>query len=237
MFDYEMVYSYILNLIETELNENDKIPSEKALCEKFGITRATARQGIAKLKNEGFIYSKKGSGCFVSMQKIQYELSPFTTFTDQIIKAGKTPSLKVVRPTIIKNKKISKILGISSDEEILQVTFVRYVDDSPFLVTKSYLNMKKLPNVQKYLAELTSLTKLFQEKYNINPIRKHSELEIIPNRVELEDMLTTGNNLPIIKISSSSIDSNDQQVVEYCQSYFRSDIAKIVINYNGEKKW
>ncbi|MEA3513317.1 MAG: GntR family transcriptional regulator, partial [Campylobacterota bacterium] len=84
MFDYEMVYSYILNLIETKLNENDKIPSEKYLCEKFDITRATARQGITKLKNEGLIYSKKGSGCFVSMQKIRYELSPFTTFTDQI---------------------------------------------------------------------------------------------------------------------------------------------------------
>lgn len=236
MFGYESVYNYIHKLIDTILQEHDKLPSENEICKKFDITRSTARQGIARLKNEGVIYAKKGSGYFVSPQPILYELSPYTTFTTQIKKAGKTPSLKILRSEIIKDQKIALKLNINSCDEILAVDFIRYVDKTPFLVTKSYLNINKLPNIQNYIKDIDSLTNLFKSKYNIEPIREHSELEIIPNHIELEDILMTGNNLPLIKISSTSIDKIDETIIEYCESYFRSDMAKIVINYNGEQK-
>ena len=45
----------ILELIHDELHEHDKVPSESMLCDKFGISRLTVRQGINKLKSEGYL--------------------------------------------------------------------------------------------------------------------------------------------------------------------------------------
>ncbi len=39
------------------------------LCDKFGISRLTVRQGINKLKSEGYLYSRQGSGNFVNPKK------------------------------------------------------------------------------------------------------------------------------------------------------------------------
>ena len=80
MFDYELVYNYINELINTELKDHDKIPSENTLCEMFNLSRLTVRQGINKLKSEGYLYSRKGSGNYVNPKKIIYNISPYTTF-------------------------------------------------------------------------------------------------------------------------------------------------------------
>jgi DNA-binding GntR family transcriptional regulator len=56
VFDYELIYNYILKLIDTELKEHDRIPSEHTLCRDFNLSRMTVRQGINKLKNEGYLY-------------------------------------------------------------------------------------------------------------------------------------------------------------------------------------
>jgi len=68
-YDYENVYNYLQDLVHNHLSENEKIPSENQLCETFRTTRSTVRQGIAKLKNEGLIYSKKGSGYLSIIRK------------------------------------------------------------------------------------------------------------------------------------------------------------------------
>ncbi|MGG4606266.1 FadR/GntR family transcriptional regulator [Paenalcaligenes sp. Me131] len=44
----------------------DKLPSEKQLCEQFGVSRPVVREGLSQLKSEGLVVSHKGKGVFVS---------------------------------------------------------------------------------------------------------------------------------------------------------------------------
>ena len=44
----------------------DKLPSEKQLCEQFGVSRPVVREGLSQLKSEGLLMSHKGKGVFVS---------------------------------------------------------------------------------------------------------------------------------------------------------------------------
>lgn len=46
IYDYELVYNYILELIQNKLDEHSKIPSENTLCQKFSLSRLTVRQGL-----------------------------------------------------------------------------------------------------------------------------------------------------------------------------------------------
>lgn len=48
-----------------DLKPGDRLPTEKALGEAFGVSRAVVREAIARLKADGLIETRQGSGAFV----------------------------------------------------------------------------------------------------------------------------------------------------------------------------
>jgi len=48
-----------------ELKPGDRLPTEKALGEAFGVSRAVVREAVARLKADGLIETRQGSGAFV----------------------------------------------------------------------------------------------------------------------------------------------------------------------------
>lgn len=232
IYDYELVYNFILDLIKTDLEEHEKIPSENYLCKLFNLSRLTVRQGISKLKNEGYLYSKQGSGCFVSPKKIEYKISPYTTFTKEILKADKEPSIQFLESKILKaNLEIAKKLSIKKDQNVLYIKNIRLVDDVPFLYAEYYLNLELLEGVEKIIDTITSFSELYTKQYNLIPIRDNSEIDITSTNYSSKKLLQIQNELPIIKIATKTRDEKTNKTIDYCTSYFRSDMAKIVIDY------
>ncbi|MEV0586856.1 GntR family transcriptional regulator [Nonomuraea sp. NPDC050310] len=52
-----------------ELRDGDKLPGENALMSEYGVARATARQALSVLINEGLAVPKRGSGVYVRLFK------------------------------------------------------------------------------------------------------------------------------------------------------------------------
>jgi GntR family transcriptional repressor for pyruvate dehydrogenase complex len=48
-----------------DLKPGDRLPTEKALGEVFGVSRAVIREAVARLKADGLIETRQGSGAFV----------------------------------------------------------------------------------------------------------------------------------------------------------------------------
>lgn len=51
---------------EQGLPPGAQLPTEKALCDRFGVSRPVIREAIARLKAEGSVRTRQGSGAFVS---------------------------------------------------------------------------------------------------------------------------------------------------------------------------
>ncbi|PTK47042.1 MULTISPECIES: FadR/GntR family transcriptional regulator [Staphylococcus] len=63
---YIQIYEQILHEIEIgTFQVGDKLPSEKLLCNQFGVSRAPVRQAISALELNGFVLSKQGEGAYV----------------------------------------------------------------------------------------------------------------------------------------------------------------------------
>ncbi len=59
------IYEYLLVCINTnKFTRNNKLPSEPFLVQKFGVSRETVRFAMQRLREEGRIYSVRGSGTF-----------------------------------------------------------------------------------------------------------------------------------------------------------------------------
>ena len=63
---YIQIYNQILSEIQLgSFQIGDKLPSERELCEQFGVSRAPVRQALSALEMNGIIYSRQGEGVFV----------------------------------------------------------------------------------------------------------------------------------------------------------------------------
>ena len=64
-------YFQLSELLEQEIvsgrwEPGTRIPSENELCARYGLSRTTIRQALARLEQEGLVSREKGRGTFVS---------------------------------------------------------------------------------------------------------------------------------------------------------------------------
>src|SRR5215813_12425665 len=52
------------------LKPGDPLPSDAELCERFGVSRMTARQGVQRLADANLVYRVPGQGTFVADQSV-----------------------------------------------------------------------------------------------------------------------------------------------------------------------
>src|SRR4030095_13709532 len=64
---YLQIKHYIQGgIMEGEFRENDRIPTENELMEKFNVSRITAKNALNSLSQEGWIKRIRGRGSFVN---------------------------------------------------------------------------------------------------------------------------------------------------------------------------
>ncbi len=59
---YHLLYSRITN---GDYPANQKLPSENALADEFGVSRPVLRAALERLRDQGFIHSRQGAGSYV----------------------------------------------------------------------------------------------------------------------------------------------------------------------------
>ena len=98
------IWQAIADAIRSDLAEGryapgDKLPTEAALAERFGVNRHTVRHGISALVEEGLIRTRRGAGAFVPATPTDYPLGtladgqPVAVF-ESVFPAEDLPGLK-----------------------------------------------------------------------------------------------------------------------------------------------
>src|ERR1700742_2067166 len=63
----DKVYEDLLQLLGTPgFEARARLPGETALSQRLGVSRPVLRQALARLRDEGRVYARKGSGTFVT---------------------------------------------------------------------------------------------------------------------------------------------------------------------------
>lgn len=79
-----------------QLQPGDAIPTEQELCARFGVSRMTARAGVARLVERGLLYRVRGSGTFIARPPVHRQSSRLLSFSQDMHARGLTPSSRIL---------------------------------------------------------------------------------------------------------------------------------------------
>ena len=95
---YQQMNQLLRSLIDSgEFHVGDQFPTEREICERFEVSRATANKALSNLVSEGLLEFRKGVGTFVRGKPMDYNLRALVSFTEEALASGKKPATRLLR--------------------------------------------------------------------------------------------------------------------------------------------
>lgn len=122
---YEMVMEQIKDIVKRgELQRGDKLPSERDLSEKLGVSRASVREALRALQMLGLIESRHGEGNFINENFENSLLEPLSIVflllgskSENILELRKIiePETAALAAKNISNEQLNELKGIMNE--------------------------------------------------------------------------------------------------------------------------
>lgn len=138
---YRQLKQRLLAMINSGgLAPHDRLPSERELIERFGISRITARQALTELAHEGRVYSAPGKGFFVAQQWAPVEFNGLMSFTELAERSRRRPGTAASTSGVTEPDETTReLLGLAADDAAVELLRVRTLDDVPVLAERAFL--------------------------------------------------------------------------------------------------
>ncbi len=133
-----------------ELVAGDQVPSEDELTRMFGVSRATVRQALAMLEQDGLIFREVGRGTFVKDIVEQLPQKVLVLSTDDLLDVAFVDSIVLHREGMIAARgEVQIALSVSFGAEVPFFVRTFFVDEKPIGGEKVYLH----PRFDRKLSE------------------------------------------------------------------------------------
>lgn len=225
---YHQLEEYIKQQIEGGLlQEEETIPSEREFAERFEISRMTVRQAINNLVMDGYLYRQKGRGTFVNKKKVEQELQGLTSFTEDMLSRGMTPSNRLLSFQILPaDAKTAKELSISEGELIYKIKRSRLADGAPMALETAYIPVSIVPGLTEGNSN-QSLYRYIEEVLSLSISEAKQEIEASIADESAAKELSIEKGAPILLMVRTSF-LQDGTPFELVKSAFRADRYRFI---------
>lgn len=230
---YQLEEIFIKKIESEELIPHQPLPSERLICEKYDISRTTVRQAFQDLENSGYIYKIRGKGTFVADRIIEFNISKFYSFSEEMKKIGKKPSSKILNfEKIIPDPKISRKLQIKSSDYVFVLKRIRYADGEAISIEQSYIPYFRYKDLDLYDLSKQSLYSFLIENFNSVFLHATEKFRAVATNEEESNLLNYPIGAPSILIERVVIESSS---IIYSKAISRGDKFSYSIELNWKK--
>ena len=227
---YYQIYEALKKDVANKLYKiGDKLPSEDLLSKRFEVNRHTVRRAVQILKNEGILFSKRGSGVIVQDSKFKYKIGKRVRFSQNITNENYIPKTKIIRSEIRKASKMeADNLKINSRDEILLIETTGKINNIPTILTKRTIPNKRFPRFLEIFQKELSVT------HTLKLLGINDFVRLNTNIIaELADsiqanLLNCKINSPLLKTTYVNQDLNSIPI-EYSQTWFVGERIQLTL--------
>ncbi len=204
---------------------NSRLPSERELAERFGISRMTARAAIDLLQRRGLVSRRSRSGVFVAQPKVRFDLSSPQGLHQQLEQAGIKPGAKIITAEIVPVKavdaRVMRALSLTEADEVYHIVRLRTANDEPIALENSFFPVRLFPDLLDFnLTE--SIYGILKKYYSVEPAQSFQELETSLLDEEWAAVMGVPVDLPTLEIRRCAMTEKGEPF-EYAHDIYRGD--------------
>lgn len=138
---YLYVKEYVMKLLVSgKYPPNTKLPTEFELMKELNVGRATVREALARLEDEGFIYKRQGIGTFVA-ENSEFSIHPFASFSYTAHSLGFNDTISILKESTFKVDKSNQDILEKWDSGVSgKVAYrTRLIENTPVAIDTVYI--------------------------------------------------------------------------------------------------
>jgi GntR family phosphonate transport system transcriptional regulator len=229
------VWKTIAEIIRADIADgiykpSEKLPTEAEFVERFKVNRHTVRHALSSLSEDGIVYSKQGSGVFVSTSPAKYEIGKRVRFHQYIDGEGHKAKKQTLHfETRVATKEEAKALGIKTGELVHIHEAIAFINDEPAAHSISAYPASKLPNLLNKLVETNSVTAALKSCGIKDYYRMETRLTAVLSNATTALHLNLKSGAPLLRSLALNCDP-DGNIIEYGRTWFSGNNIELVIN-------
>lgn len=210
---YDEIRMSILQMIQSgELNEGDKIPTEKELCERFSASRITVRRALKELEESGVLQIFHGKGTFVSRKKEPLRIMNLEGFSEGL-HCGQDEVTKVVleKNSIRSSEAMLEIFSRAEPFDVLELVREIRHNESIFSIDYAYFPKDIFDGIETLIADNVSTYEIIHKRYGIKFERGRKVMEVIYPDAKVAEKLGVSKLDQVIRIKKSPMMIQEDQ--------------------------
>lgn len=205
------------------------LPSEKQLCDTFGVSRMTLRQAYDLLDREELVRSQRGRGTQVLPPRMRKEQQQMRSFTEEIRSRGGTPRSKIVRFEAVDPSPASRqSLQLPNGQRVHRIERIRYNGTTPLAIERVEIPCFLCPELAKFDLLGHSLYEILEREFKLRLDHCIETISAsIPNREERE-LLELPKGVAILRIERKTLTVNETPA-ELAVTTYRGDMYQAIV--------
>lgn len=169
---YKEIERDLLSQIQNgQLKAGDRVMTENELCERYQVSRMTARKALESLAVQGIVCRTAGRGTFVNSIHVRKPDAKITSFSADIRSVGMTPGSILaeyrIRPAS-ELPRIARELNVADSEPVHCICRIRTANDMKVALNYTYIPCSILPKLELRMLE-GSIYEYIEQQYEMYP--------------------------------------------------------------------
>jgi len=227
---YYQIQRVLMEKIQSgALTEGDPLASEEELSRIYQVSRMTARQALHGLKVNGYAFSEKGRGTFVTRPKLEKNIMHLQGFTEDMRQRGMKASSKLLEQSVSgADGEMSEKLKLDSGGQVLRLRRLRLADGMPMAIEESHIPLRQFPGLERIDFATNSLYATLRERYGVRVGYADETIEALLATREDAELLTIPSRASILSISRIIL-TTQETPIEVASSRYRGDRYRALI--------
>jgi GntR family transcriptional regulator len=208
----------------------ERMPPERELASRLGVSRMTLRQALDGLERRGLLVRRVGrrGGTFVAGPKLERDLTVFSGLSDELRRQGRAAGARVLAADVVAaGRAASAALALAPGEPVYEIARVRLADDEPVALEHTIFPAARFPGLLEDPLE-GALYDLLRERYDDAPQRAVERLEPTLARPDEAAALEIEAGAPLMLVERVAY-AADGVPIEFSRDLFRGDRTRVVV--------
>jgi GntR family phosphonate transport system transcriptional regulator len=210
----------------------ERLPSEHALAEQFGVNRHTIRRSLAHLDQRGLVHATQGRGTFVEAFAVDLALGKRSRHRQSLAQAGLRGGLQVMHAQeVAANADQALALQVAPDSPLLFLQVLGEGAGQPLHVSERYFPLPRFTGLAAIVQASGSITTAFAQLGVADYQRQESRISARLPSKEVARWLSQSSTRPVMLVSSVNLDPQGVPI-EFSMAWFAGDRVTLTVKHD-----